>query len=262
MANNDNNLLLIILIGIVLFWIFNINTNERFKNNNSIRKNSINNLSEHFNKVDSPLLKDNSKVSDADLIDKLYAQSNKSTSSPTRYSNGQSPNSQQKLIKSPPSSNIPSRDSRSTSNIDMAKQRIPDSKQPMYTDDNYLGSNPPSNFKSFDQDNSYMLMDPNGLMDEKFKKVMNKETRPVLVSGDLLPKDEIKDWFQVPNKDFNLMQAVDLEVPEIKIGIDTVGQSRKNATYDLRAAPPNPKFTVSPWSNSTIEPDYNTKPLC
>ena len=26
---NDNNLLLIILIGIVLFWIFNINTTEK-----------------------------------------------------------------------------------------------------------------------------------------------------------------------------------------------------------------------------------------
>ena len=58
------------------------------------------------------------------------------------------------------------------------------------------------------------------------------------------------------------MQAVDLEVPEIKIGTDTVGQSLKNATYDLRSAPPNPKFVVSPWQNSTIEPDYNIKPLC
>jgi len=108
-----------------------------------------------------------------------------------------------------------------------------------------------------------MLLPSNNMPDEKFSKVISKEKpRPVLASGDLLPKDENKDWFQVPNSKFNLMQAVDLEVPEIKIGVDTVGQSRKNATYDLRAAPPNPKFVVSPWSNSTIEPDYNTKPLC
>ena len=44
---NDNNLLLIILIGIVLFWIFNINTTENFysaeKNmyNSSKRKKNI-----------------------------------------------------------------------------------------------------------------------------------------------------------------------------------------------------------------------------
>ncbi len=24
----------------------------------------------------------------------------------------------------------------------------------------------------------------------------------------------------------------------------------------------NPKFSVSPWNNSTYEPDYNIKPLC
>ena len=110
---------------------------------------------------------------------------------------------------------------------------------------------------------SYMLLPPNNIPDEKFNKVMSQEpARQVLASGDLLPKDENKDWFQVPNSKFDLMQAVNLEVPEIKIGLDTVGQSRKNASYDLRAAPPNPKFVVSPWSNSTIEPDYNIKSLC
>ena len=25
---------------------------------------------------------------------------------------------------------------------------------------------------------------------------------------------------------------------------------------------PNPKFIVSPWNNSTYEPDFNLKPLC
>ena len=60
---------------------------------------------------------------------------------------------------------------------------------------------------------------------------------------------------------FNLMQAVNSEIPEIKIGPDTVGTSRKTATYDLRTVPPPPKFTVSPW-NTTIEQYDSTKPLC
>jgi len=108
----------------------------------------------------------------------------------------------------------------------------------------------------------YMLLDTNIPTEEKFLKVTPSDVRKTLLSSDLLPKEENDDWFQNPNSKFNLMDAVQLEIPEIKIGIDTVGQSRKNATYDIRSAPPNPKFVVSPWSNSTIEPDYNTKPLC
>lgn len=45
------------------------------------------------------------------------------------------------------------------------------------------------------------------------------------------------------------------------IGVNSVGSSLKNPTYDLRAAPPNPKITVSPWGQSTYQPDYNTRPL-
>jgi hypothetical protein len=46
-----------------------------------------------------------------------------------------------------------------------------------------------------------------------------------------------------------------------RIGIDTQGQTLKNASHDLRACPPNPKFNIGPWMNSTIEPDYNIKPI-
>jgi hypothetical protein len=111
------------------------------------------------------------------------------------------------------------------------------------------------------ESNLYMLKPE--VIEDKFKNITPLETRKSLVSKDLLPSSNSNDdWFQVPNDKFNLLEAVDLEIPEIKIGIDTVGQSRKNATYDIRAAPPNPKFVVSPWSNSTIEPDYNIKSLC
>lgn len=45
------------------------------------------------------------------------------------------------------------------------------------------------------------------------------------------------------------------------IGLDTVGQSLRNANYQLRADPPNPKQNVSPWMNSTIQPDPSRKSL-
>ena len=286
---NDNNLLLIILIGIVLFWIFNINTTEKFTNDDSIIKYSKNkkfkkNSFEHYRddhhentskrhrnveqmRQESPLLNDNTDH-DAELINNLYKEkmsvSNapKSVESPKIFSNEIKRNESQKILQTPPSNRNTTQSNKMAQ--EMAKQFS--SQQPMSYGDNPAG-NPVGNYNERQNnfgalDQGFMLLGPNSMIDAKFDKVMPKETRTALTSGQLLPREENKDWFQVPNSKFNLLQAVDLEVPEIKIGVDTVGQSRKNATYDLRAAPPNPKFIVSPWSNSTIEPDYNTKPLC
>ena len=44
------------------------------------------------------------------------------------------------------------------------------------------------------------------------------------------------------------------------MGINTVSSSKRVANHDIRSMPPNPKFqNISPWMNSTIEPDTNRK---
>ena len=45
------------------------------------------------------------------------------------------------------------------------------------------------------------------------------------------------------------------------VGINTVGQTLRNANLQLRSEPPNPQVKVSPWLQSTIEPDTNGKPM-
>lgn len=45
------------------------------------------------------------------------------------------------------------------------------------------------------------------------------------------------------------------------MGIDTVGSSLRNANLQLRSEPPNPQAQVSPWLNSTIQPDLMRVPL-
>jgi hypothetical protein len=45
------------------------------------------------------------------------------------------------------------------------------------------------------------------------------------------------------------------------IGVDTVGQSNRNASWDIRSLPANPQVQVSPWMQSTIEPDLVRRPL-
>ena len=44
-------------------------------------------------------------------------------------------------------------------------------------------------------------------------------------------------------------------------GVNTVGQTLRNANYQVRSEPPNPQLKVSPWLQTTIEPDTNRKPL-
>ena len=49
--------------------------------------------------------------------------------------------------------------------------------------------------------------------------------------------------------------------PSFIIGTNTVGASLRNCNNQLRNEPVNPRTRVSPWIQSTIEPDCNIKPL-
>lgn len=79
-----------------------------------------------------------------------------------------------------------------------------------------------------------------------------------------LPKENNSDWFDTDfsQAKYNLDNDKLINTDRYVIGVNTVGQSLKNASYDIRGTIPNPKFTVSPWNNSTYEPDYNIKPMC
>jgi len=78
---------------------------------------------------------------------------------------------------------------------------------------------------------------------------------------ELLPKDNNSMWNQVnPSgegslKDRNFLQS------GFHIGINTVGQTLRNANLQLRSEPPCPQVKVSPWMNSTIEPDVSRRPF-
>lgn len=79
---------------------------------------------------------------------------------------------------------------------------------------------------------------------------------------DYLPQEVNQEWFDYDNNSVNAGTDKMINTERYVIGVNTVGQSLRNASYDLRTAPPNPKFTTGPWNNSTIEADHNIKPLC
>lgn len=82
-----------------------------------------------------------------------------------------------------------------------------------------------------------------------------------LISDDLLPKKN-ESWFETPTVGVKVDDANLLADAIFKTGVDTVGSTRKNPSYDLRGNIANPKFPVSPWNNSSYEADNNLRNLC
>lgn len=78
---------------------------------------------------------------------------------------------------------------------------------------------------------------------------------------DLLPKDVNSEWARLnPSNGGDFMQ-VNLLKSGYHIGIDTIGSSLRNANLQERSEPPNPTTKVSPWMQSTIDPDLMRTPL-
>ena len=87
---------------------------------------------------------------------------------------------------------------------------------------------------------------------------------PTLKAEDLLPKedsDSIKEVNTAKPHGEGILQGVNYLDAGFHVGVNTVGQSLKNANRQLRAEPPNPQVAVSPWQNSSIGPDLFRRPL-
>ena len=111
-------------------------------------------------------------------------------------------------------------------------------------------------------------------LDSAFQRPIPQQARPDEVpinknnlkkydAKDFLPKEINSEWFDTDfsQAKYNVNDDKLINTERYVIGINTVGQSLKNATYDIRGTVPNPKFTVSPWNNSTYEPDFNIKSI-
>ena len=112
-------------------------------------------------------------------------------------------------------------------------------------------------------------------LDEAFQKPIGKQTSVDKVNFNknivnkydatqYLPKEVNDEWFETDFQQAKYKAGSDkmINTERYIIGVNTVGQSLKNPAYDIRGTIPNPKYSVSPWNNSTYEADYNLKPLC
>ena len=87
--------------------------------------------------------------------------------------------------------------------------------------------------------------------------------QPVANPSDLLPKDKNSQWSALNP---SVMKDDDVMMPDLlqaghHIGLDTIGQSLRNANLQLRSDPVIAKADIGPWNQSTIEADLGRVPL-
>lgn len=111
-------------------------------------------------------------------------------------------------------------------------------------------------------DEVYRPVDPSETTPEGSSTVKDAYPGDKLKIDDLLPKDAANSTWAMVNpagqgdvRDQNFMTA------GYHIGLNTVGQTNKNANMQIRSEPPNPRHNVGIWNQSTLEPDVYRRPF-
>lgn len=85
--------------------------------------------------------------------------------------------------------------------------------------------------------------------------------RDQLTPSELLPKDQNSVWAEQNPMGPGSLKGKNFLSAGALIGVNTVGQSLRNANWQLRSEPPNPQVPISIFNQSTIAPDTNRRPL-
>lgn len=113
--------------------------------------------------------------------------------------------------------------------------------------------------------------DPNG--NETFSKVAANAAggaatspscfpRDRLTADELLPKDAANSkWAQLNPAGQGDVRDQNFLTAGYHVGVNTTGSSKRNGNLQLRSEPLNPQQAVSPWMQSTIEPNAFQRPL-
>ena len=85
--------------------------------------------------------------------------------------------------------------------------------------------------------------------------------RDQITPSELLPKDMNSIWAEQNPMGPGSLKGKNFLSAGALIGVNTVGQSLRNANLQLRSEPPNPQVPISIFNQSTIQPDVNRRPL-
>lgn len=107
----------------------------------------------------------------------------------------------------------------------------------------------------------FMDLNPSPMPFPEADKPANCYPKNQLAPQELLPNDPNSKWAQVNPMGQGDIGGKNFLNAGALIGVNTVGQSMRNANQQLRSEPPNPQSQVSIWMQSTIEPDLQRRPL-
>jgi hypothetical protein len=83
-----------------------------------------------------------------------------------------------------------------------------------------------------------------------------------LTPDDLLPKDAANsEWAQVNPAGQGDLKNKNYLTAGYHMGVNSIGSTLRNANMQIRSEPPNPQVKVSPWLQTTIDPDLNRRPM-
>jgi len=85
--------------------------------------------------------------------------------------------------------------------------------------------------------------------------------RDQLTPSELLPKDMNSVWAEQNPMGPGSLKGKNFLSAGALLGVNTVGQSLRNANLQLRSEPPNPQVQVSIFNQSTISPDVSHRAL-
>ena len=141
------------------------------------------------------------------------------------------------------------------------------SNSPMATDADFnsLSQTKQDFLRSFDEPMYEEECDPRDFhyKKNKFTKRTPDDIKDLFDVNKMLPQETEDDWFDdIHMKTAKHINNTHMIHPKKHIGIDTIGSSHKCSIRDIRGDIPNPKISVSPWNNSTIEPDVYARGLC
>lgn len=82
-----------------------------------------------------------------------------------------------------------------------------------------------------------------------------------LAPQELLPNDPNSKWAEVNPSGAGDIAGKNFLNAGALVGVNTIGSSLRNASWDLRSEVPNPQVVVSPWNQTSISPDLARRPL-
>jgi hypothetical protein len=110
--------------------------------------------------------------------------------------------------------------------------------------------------------NEHENFDTNTVEDVEYTEMRQSSCFPQqnLLPSELLPTDDPSSVWANVNPQGNLGNKNFLQAGWTA-GIASVGSTLRNANRQLRSEPPNPQVRVSPWMQTTVEPDITRKPF-